>query len=356
MKKSFATRGRSGPFHVEQFCGTLLCARQTGTLPNVSNARRPRAESNVVDAEISEPASTDEPTPPDPLADYKSALVDLTAASEKLTTLRQVEVSLRADADGIAGAKEKLLADSVEASDDDGAIEELSRLRSRGELFERKLGAVAQQIRDVEEGLGVSRSVVAARFSSLWHGFYQWKLGEAQKELEAQLIPGLAEHVRQLVARHFKSVQPVRELNITMDDAKSLLAQAPRLLEAISVSGWSDVPAYTPPAPSAPELDPLWVPGVPWADRGVDVDAEIRQMHQQDPTLTLPRAMRLLYERHPEIFAPPKEGTLSLNESLPSLPTGVSDTLMGHLGDTFSTEEEFKVKIAARREKAAATT
>jgi hypothetical protein len=80
-------------------------------------------------------------------------------------------------------------------------------------------------------------------------------------------------------------------------------------------------------APDA-SADPLWVPGQPWGDRSVDVDAEIRQLHAQDPSLTLPRAMRLLYERFPHIFEPPREGTLSLNEPLPKMRDMVGSTFV----------------------------
>jgi hypothetical protein len=96
--------------------------------------------------------------PQDPLQPYRDGLKDLASAAEKLTTLRQVETSLRADADGVASQRDKVLADSVVSSgDDEGAIEELSRLRSRGELFERKIGDVSGRVADVEQELSFLR-------------------------------------------------------------------------------------------------------------------------------------------------------------------------------------------------------
>jgi hypothetical protein len=300
------------------FCGTLLLPWQTEKVSGVSNAKRPRPSEPEPPAPFtSQEPDSSPPLPLDSLGAYRGALSDLAAAQEKLTTLRQLETSLRADADGNATQREKVLADSVNAPDEDSAIEELSRLRSRSELYERKLADVTARIADAEEQLSTEQSAVACRFSAMWHGFFQWSLERAKDSLSEQLIPGVAPHIIELVARHHKSVQPIRALDIRTTDAQGVLESGGRLLEAVSEERGFKAPPYVPPTPTAPELDPLWTPGVPWGDRGVNVDEEIRQMHAKDPSLTLPRAMRLLYEKFPHIFTPPKEGNLSLNEPLP---------------------------------------
>jgi hypothetical protein len=72
-------------------------------------------------------------------------LAALELAQEEVGRLRQVEVSLRADANGVATQRDKVLADSViAAGDDEEALEELGRLRSRGELYERKIADVSR--------------------------------------------------------------------------------------------------------------------------------------------------------------------------------------------------------------------
>jgi hypothetical protein len=256
--------------------------------------------------------------------EYRKAIEDLVATREQVDSLRQVAKSLEADASGVATQREKVLSESVSAADEDGAIEELSRLRSRAELFERKIADIEGRIAEAEKDLAAQLAAVSVRFSSLYRSFYQWSFGTQKRVISEMLVPTVGTPLVEQAAWNSKAA--VRSLEVTTFDVGGVVEGAHKLLEAVgSVDGFP-VPAYGPEAPAeatgaSSAADP---PCAPRGDLGVDVPAELEKLRAENPAITLRGALRELYRRRPEIFVPVENP----NEPLPIPETGVWRTPM----------------------------
>ena len=324
MKKSFATRGRGGPFHVEQFCGTLLLARQTEKVSGVmSNARRPSKSENPLTEDVL-------PQTIDPLEDYRKALSDLQSAAEKRTTLLSIQADLEGQLARMEVDREAALSRASEA-DDLGAAEADERLRiaDRLEVLRRKLVDVGGRLFNAEVELASEQGAVIERLGSLHRAYVAHVFAAERARYAEQFVErAVAPHILDLITAHSKALVPVKALSIISGGStEALIASATRLLERVSLQEGFNVPAWQPAAPTAPELDPLWTPGPAWGDRGVDVELEIQKILKEDPSITtMPAALRALKRKFPHVFEPPKEGALSLNEPLPMKAPMIGDT------------------------------
>ena len=267
-----------------------------------------------------------------PLDPWRAALSSLSDAVEKADTLRQVASALKADAEGNASLREELLSQSVEVADEESTVTELSRLRSRGELYERKIGDVEGRIADAEKDLAAQLATVCVRLGSLYRSFYQWNFEQQKRVIAAMLVPAGGTALVEQAAWNSKALAAVRELEITASELGGVVESGHKLLEAVSRSGWSELPAYTPETPTEPlEADP---PYPPRADMGIDVPAELEKLRARDPAITLRGALRELYRMCPEIFVP----VGNPNEPLPIPETGIWQTEM--IGSTTTDTKE----------------
>jgi hypothetical protein len=252
------------------------------------------------------PPSDVPPETTDPLRPYRDAIASVALADEELTRLRSLESSLQRDADGVASAREKVLADSVSGGDDDGAVEELSRLRSRSELFERKIGVLTTQIERAEAEASQEFFRVKSDLQALWRSWCMgFMFGKALERADEFLIPGCSLGFREQCARMSKVYRDAFVLEPTADTAEGLAQGAQRLFEAVKASGWSDVPLPASKVPvAAPVVDPDEPPCMPRGDLGINIGEEFARYEQEDPAMTQPLAMKRLFREHPEIFVP----------------------------------------------------
>jgi hypothetical protein len=299
------------------------------------NAKRP-SKSDLPPTEDVPPGTM---TDLDPLEPYRTAMADLQSVVEKRTTLLSLQTDLEGQLARLEVDREAALS---RASQTDELAEEeadaLVRITTKAEILRRKQSDVAKRLEAAEVELALLQSDVAYRFSSLWRAFFQWKRGEAQKEIEAQLVPGMvAPHILEQLARAHKSVQPVHALDITSADAELVTERAGRLLEAISVSGWSDVPAWQPQAPVAPAEEPI---GLPWDDGTGQLQIELKKLEVEGATLA--DIFVRLKARCPHFFKSQAEVMKMLNPLAP-LETGVYETRAPMIGSTVlePTEEQF---------------
>ena len=241
----------------------------------------------------------------DRLIEYRRALEDLAAAQEKLETLRQVAKSLEADASGVATQREKVLSESVSAADEDGAIEELSRLRSRAELFERKIADVEGRIGDAEKDLEAELAAVCGRFGALYRSFYQWSFERQKERVAESLVAGTGMPLIEQAAWNSRAMAAVRGLEIVTEAVGGVLEGGRKLLEAVEREASFPIPAFATESPSgASEAQDGQPEHPPRGDMGVDVEAEIAKLRAEDPAITLPLALKRLYAKVPAIFVP----------------------------------------------------
>jgi len=186
-------------------------------------------------------------------------------------------------------------------------VEQLGRLNARVEITQRKLTDVAARTGGTEQEFAHMQSVVFQRFGVLWRMYRSWVIETEKAKLLSLMVPGCEHNLSvDFVTLHLKRVAELSELApLGGAGAEILVGGATRLLEAVSASGWSAVPAYEPPVPEAAAVPDI---GLPWLDRGMtkaEIEGELKWIRIEHPELDLAGAYRKLHEKHPELFGPP---------------------------------------------------
>jgi hypothetical protein len=264
----------------------------------VSNARR------RLEPEAEPPTEAREPL--DPLAPYRDQVAALALAGEELTRLHSLEVSLRADADGVASARDKVLADSViAAGDDQEACAELGRLRNRAEIYERKIADIARQVSQAEAEASQEFITVKNAFVALWRTFYGFCFAGQVARFKGLLAEGVGIAILEQCAVLSREIAQIKSLEPTGNDAQSLSVQATRLLERVAAAEGFTVPAPPPEAKdsglgaSAGPLEDDYSSG-PWDDGTGQLQLEIKKLEAEGATFAdlIPR----LKARCPRFF------------------------------------------------------
>jgi hypothetical protein len=261
------------------------------------SAKRPKLEDPPREAETS-----------DPLESYRTTLDRLNHSAEQLTSKRNDHEALAQEAQRFDSEREALLSSGADDSD---AVSRLAALGARSEIFGRKLARSEAEISEMEKSLADQLVLCSSRFACLGRLLKFWTISREKDCLREWLQPGsLADYTLEQVAMHFKTVAELSSLEI--GDAVTvggLVERATRLLDTIKASGWSGVPPYE-AAPVEPASANVGPPGLPYADRGVDLNALTRKLRSENPDLTLPALHQKIWELHPEIFTPPPPDAL----------------------------------------------
>jgi hypothetical protein len=157
------------------------------------NAKRIPAKPEPEATQVVE-QSVPPPEPADPLAGYRSAIADLSAAGQQLADMREVLEHLRGEQARLEVDRERLL-ESASARDSEGDVDMLTRLAVRSEVLQRKVARIRAEIAEAEAKGKTEFAGVSTKITTLWRLFVAW-LFDFEKSKISDLIVAAREHKR----------------------------------------------------------------------------------------------------------------------------------------------------------------
>jgi hypothetical protein len=220
-------------------------------------------------------------------------------------------------------------------SDDDATLNRIGHLSARIEILRRKVSDRDAKLQEAEKELPAATSAALSQFAGLHRVYVQWVFESERTKFLSQLGATPGQLALEQITLCSKPVLEAKQLE--PNDP----AACQRLLDALPAD-------FVPPpwrtATEQPDAPPEEI-GLPWDDGTGQLQVELKKLEAEGATLA--DIFVRLKARHPRFFKSQAEVLKMLNP-LPPLETGVVGTTK-MIGDTFSTEEQFKAKIAARR-------
>jgi hypothetical protein len=151
------------------------------------------------------PIAEAEPTnDPDVLAEYREQAAALESALKAVKTAQQNIVETTKARESALGARQTLI-DKAAAADDEAAVEELSRISSRGEVLAARLTAHEHRLGHAQAELKAAMATFGISYNALFLTLRTFLVRDAAARIAAMLHPS----VRQISAGSIAEVAPL---------------------------------------------------------------------------------------------------------------------------------------------------
>jgi hypothetical protein len=139
-------------------------------------------------SKIAKPKPADEV--PDVLAEYKAQAVALEAALASVKAMQSEIAETSKVRESALGARQTLIDKWVQA-DDEAAVEELSRLSSRGDVLQARLDSHATRLAHAEAELKAALTAFAISFNSLFLMLRVFLINDAKSRIASMIHPSV---------------------------------------------------------------------------------------------------------------------------------------------------------------------